>query len=150
MNEKTMLGLNLNAKLKKQIAKRIDAPLPSDAALDSHIAALVAAPVAKAEITAQATVAPDTGNDWFFEQWDRYYPLLSRALGWISWTVPGGALQVIKSMLAVVNNDLFPLVRVLLGRADLMRLVRAMVTSPELITKMLAVLTDFEKTHRSA
>lgn len=154
MDEKAALGLNvlnLNARLKKQIAKRIDAPVPSDTALEKHFA-VVAAPVAKTAITAQAAAVTDAGSDWFFQQWDKYYPTIVSYLGWMTalpkWMLPGGlsgGLLMIKSLLAIANNDLFPFVRVLIARPDLVRLVRLAVTSSAFLKKLMALLAEFER-----
>lgn len=98
MDEKLAVSRNvLNQALKNQVAKRIDAPPPSDAAVESHLANLVAP-------------ADTTIND-FFDAWDTYYPKMVSLLGWASWVFPKPTLTAIKGVLAVINNQIIPIAR---------------------------------------
>lgn len=108
MDEKVMLGVNaLNAALQKQIAKREAAPLVSDEAAASHIQAVVMA-------SATASSGP---LDNFFVLWDKYYPTIVSLLGWASWVLPPKAINIVKALLAVVNNNLIPLVKQIIAGA---------------------------------
>lgn len=99
MDEKVALSLNkLNQKLKEQIAKRADAPPPTPDVVAAH-GAVVAAPA--------AAVA---GAD-FFTAWDTYYPKIVSLLGWASWVFPAPTITAIKGLLAVVNNQIIPILR---------------------------------------
>lgn len=111
MDEKVALSLQtLGAKLQKQIDKRVDAPIPSDAALTNHLA------VVTAPVTVPTVATPAQAGDDFFTLWDQYYPRIVSLLGWASWVLPGPALAVIKSLLAVINNDVMPILKQLMKK----------------------------------
>lgn len=101
-DEKLMVSTNvLNAALAKQITKRESAPPPSPEAMQNHIA-VASAPV--------ASPAPSgDGLTSFVAMWKAYYPRIVSLLGWASWVMPAPALTVIKSLLAVVNNQIIPI-----------------------------------------
>lgn len=97
-DEKAMVSMNaLNSAFKKQISKRENAPLVTDDAAASHIAAVVSAPAIKA-----------TDINSFFDAWDTYYPKIVALLGWADWVIPAPAVKVIKALLAVINNVVIP------------------------------------------
>lgn len=103
MDEKVMVSTNaLNAAFAKQLAKREAAPLVTDEAAGAHVQAVIVA-------SAGATVLND-----FFAAWDKYYPTIVSLLGWASWVLPPKAINIVKALLAVVNNTLIPLVKDLL------------------------------------
>lgn len=102
MDEKQMVSTNaLNEALKKQIDKRSVAPTPSNDAAVAHIVAAV---------TPVAVPAAGNGLASFVAMWKAYYPKMVSILGWASWVVPGKALTIIKSLLAVVNNQIIPII----------------------------------------
>jgi hypothetical protein len=118
-DEKRMVGLNelnLGAKLAKQVAKRTGTSRPDEETLSQHLV-VAAAPVPAAELNTLATTpAHATDNCAYFDKWDEYYPRLVGWLGWATWgpfkyIVPGSALLMFKSILAVANNDLMPIAR---------------------------------------
>lgn len=103
-DEKLMVSTNaLNAALAKQLAKREAAPLVSDDAAASHVAAL-AQPVAKPATAAAGGLAS------FVAMWKAYYPKIVSLLGWASWVMPAQSLNAIKALLAVVNNQIIPII----------------------------------------
>lgn len=102
MDEKIMVSTNaLNAAFKKQMEKREAAPPVSMVAAASHIVS-AAAPAA-------SVAAPAAGFD-FCTAWRTYYPRIVSLLGWASWVIPGPALTVIKSLLAVINSEVVPMI----------------------------------------
>jgi len=118
LDEKRMVGLNelgklnLNAKLAKQVAKRSNLPPPTDEKLEAHLA-VVTAPTGM-EVEALASL-DGAVSSIFFDTWDKYYPRMVSLLGWASWIFPSSVLVPIKSLLAVLNNDIMPILRKLLG-----------------------------------
>lgn len=98
MDEKAMVSVNaLNRALEKQIVKRTDAPAPTPEAAAKNLAVVTA--------TESGQFAE------FFEAWDAYYPRIVSLLGWASWFMPGKSVTIIKSLLAVVNNNIIPILR---------------------------------------
>lgn len=101
--EKVMLSKNaLNAAFAKQVDKRVNAPIVSDEAANSHVAALIAP-------------APAAGKfDDFFAAWDLYYPKIVSLLGWASWVLPPKTFNIIKALLALINNEIIPFLKQIL------------------------------------
>lgn len=103
MDEKARLSkADLNKAFTKQLAKREAAPLVTDEAAAAHIAAVVSASASASSL------------DSFFDAWALYYPKMVSLLGWASWVLPPKAINAIKALLAVINNQIIPLVRDLL------------------------------------
>lgn len=99
MDEKIAVSVNsLNAALQAQVAKRTNAPLVTDEAAAAHVAAVV------------APVAAAGPLDEFCGAWRTYYPKIVSLLGWASWVLPPQAINIIKGLLAVVNNEIVPLI----------------------------------------
>lgn len=149
-DEKRMVGLNelnnvnLGAKLANQVAKRIDAPPPTRAKVEDHIEVVVA-PV---RVDASSITAPDAtpDNNVFFDAWDTYYPKIVGWLGWSTavpkWMLPGGmsaALLMIKSLLAVANNDIIPIVKALM-QANIMSVLQAILADKALLAEVLQLV----------
>lgn len=101
--------VNLGAKLAKQVVKREAAPEVTEAKAEEHLAKIE---LAAASIPA-ATLS-DATNQHFFDLWDKYYPIMVNLLGWASWILPGDKLKMIKSLLAIVNNEVIPLLKKIL------------------------------------
>lgn len=105
-DEKVMLSTNaLNSAFQKQVVKRETAPLVSDEAAGSHVNAVIAA----------SATASTSGLDGFFAAWDKYYPTIVSLLGWASWVLPPKAINIIKALLAIINNELIPWAKQALG-----------------------------------
>lgn len=99
MDEKAMVSTNtLNAAYQAQLTKRASAPALTHETAGAHLAA-VATPVAVGGI-----------EESFCAAWGLYYPKVVSLLGWASWVIPGPTLTRIKALLAVVNNQIVPLV----------------------------------------
>lgn len=97
-DEKVAVSLNrLNTALAKQIDKRETAGTPSPAAAQVHLN--------------NVTTAAESRYDDFFDAWDKYYPTIISMLGYVSWLMPGKTITTIKSLLAVVNNQILPILR---------------------------------------
>ena len=104
MDEKLAVSRNdLTRALTKQINKRTAAPAPTPEKATANLAA----------VTAASAKAANEGFDAddFFVMWDKYYPTVVSLLGYASWFIPGPAVNIIKSLLAVVNNNILPILR---------------------------------------
>lgn len=100
-DEKTRLSRNdLNRAFEKQLAKREAAGSPTQEKASAHLAVVT-------------TAAPGQ-FDSFFAAWDRYYPSIVSLLGWASWFLPGKTVNTIKALLAVVNNNIIPIIKEML------------------------------------
>lgn len=95
MDEKVAVALN--AAFKKQLAKRDAAPAVSGVTALGHVDAVSA-------------VSPDV-MDGFFANWDKYYPTIVSLLGYASWFFPPKVINILKALLAVINNQLIPIVK---------------------------------------
>lgn len=100
-SEKAMVSRNeLNRALGRQITKRIAAGTPSPEMAAAHLSVVNSAPL--------------SGLSDFFVLWEKYYPTLVSLLGYASWVIPGKVVNVLKALLAIVNNYLIPMARDLL------------------------------------
>ena len=99
--------VNLGAKLAKQVEKRSAAPEVTQAKAEQHLAKIEAAAIAPASLDAAT-------NQHFFDLWDKYYPTIVNILGWVSMFIPTEKMKMIKSLLAIVNNDVIPLLKKIL------------------------------------
>jgi hypothetical protein len=141
-DEKRMVSLNelnLGAKLAAQVAKRADAPAPTQEKQREHLE-VVAAPTTAGEINTLATAPPHAlSSDVFFDKWAEYYPKIVALLGFIpAWMLPAGTgavLLMIKSLLAVANNDVLPIVQAIF-RADILPMLRELLADKELLAEV--------------
>lgn len=103
-DEKVMLGRNelnrINQQFRKQLDKRLDAGAPAPATARVHL-----------DKINKAAVDDGWGMDDLISYWDAYYPTIVSLLGWASWVIPGPTVNIIKALLATVNNSIIPILR---------------------------------------